>query len=219
VVGAIGGRVTTPPRRWIVVWCLLLVANGAISLALGLRQINNMWVGYVFMPVEGTVALWALSHWHPPGTARLALRLAVPLFVAVSVAFTLRVESAHTFSLVAAPFHGLVLLLAGLWTFIRRSLEETGSILQRDWFWTVAGLMLYAGPTAALEPAAWYLLAVERVDLLHLMVNAKAAGDILAFGAITWGVLCPLPPRSSGGFFSPPSSLSGSLSAPSAWRW
>jgi hypothetical protein len=219
VVGGIGGRVATPPRRWVVVWCLLLVANGAISLALGLQQINNLWVGYAFMPVTGAVALWALSLWHEPGTARLALRLAIPLFVGVSAVLTLGLEDPHTFSLVAAPFHGLVLLIAAAGTFIRRSLGETTSLMRHDWFWTVAGLMLYAGTTTALEPVAWYLLSTERVDLLDLAFNAKAASDILAFVAITWGVLCPVPPKSSGGSSSPPSSPWASSSAPLASRW
>ena len=219
IVGVIGGRVATPPRRWMVVWCLLLVANGAISLALGMQKINNLWVGYVFMPATGAVALWALSSWHDPGTGRLALRLAIPLFVAVSAVLTLGVEDAHTFSLVAAPFHGLVLLIAAVWTFIRRSLGETAPLVRRDWFWAVAGLMLYAGTTTALEPVAWYLLAAERVDLLNLAINAKAASDILAFVAITGGVLCPLPPRSSGGSSSPPSSPWASSWAPLASRW
>jgi hypothetical protein len=219
VGGVIGGRVATPPRRWMVVWCLLLVTNGAISLALGLQQINNLWVGYLFMPLTGAVALWALAHWHDPGTGRLALRVAIPLFVGVSAVLTLRLEDAHTFSLVAAPFHGLVLLLAAVWTFIQRSLVETAPLVRRDWFWAVAGLMLYAGTTTALEPVAWYLLSAERVDLLHLAINAKAASDILAFVAITWGMLCPVPPTSSGGSSSPPSSPWVSSSAPSASQW
>jgi len=219
VIGAIGGRVTTPPRRWMAVWCLLVFTNGAISLALGLQQINNLWVGYAFMPVTGAVALWALSHWHAPGTGRLALRVAVPIFVAVSAVLTVRLEDAHAFSLVAAPFHGLVLLLAALWTFLHRSVSETAPLTTRDWFWTVAGFMLYAGTTTAQEPVAWYLLATERVDLVVLVFDAKAASDIVAFVAITWGLLCPEPPTSSGGSSLPPSLRWGSSSAPSASRW
>jgi hypothetical protein len=218
LAGVIAGRVVTPPRRWIVVWCILLVMNGVISLALGMRKVNNLWVGYLFMPVTGAVALWALSHWHSPGTGRLALRLAIPLFVAVSAVLTLRVEDAHSFSLVAAPFHGLVLLIAAVWTFIRRSLGDTGLVLRRDWFWTLAGLMLYEGSTTAVEPVAWYLLSTGRDDLIYLVINARAASDVVAFIAITWGVLCPQP-TSSGGSSSPPSSPWGSWSLPSASRW
>jgi hypothetical protein len=220
VLGAIGGRVVTPPRRWMVIWCLLLVANAAISLALPLETMNNLWVGYLFMSLTGAVALWALSHWHAPGTGRLTLRLAIPLFVGVSAVLTLRIENTHAFSLVAAPFHGLVLLLAGIWTFIRLSLAEAAPLLRRDWFWTLAGFMLWAGTTTALEPVAWYLLSAERVDLVGLAINVKAASDLLAFAAITWGVLCPVPPpTSSGGSSSLPSSPWASWSAPSASRW
>jgi len=219
VAGVLAGHVSTPPRRWMAVWCLLVFLNGAVSLALGLRQINNLWVGYVFMPLTGAVALWALSCWHRPGTGRLTLRVAVPLFVLVSALLTLRIEDAHTFSLVAAPFHGLVLLLAAAWTFIRRSVGETVALARAGWFWTLAGFMLYAGTTTALEPAAWYLLTIERIDLLALMINVKAGSDILAFLAITWGLLCPPPPTFSGGSSSPPSSPWVSSSAPSVSPW
>jgi hypothetical protein len=218
IVGLLGGRLVTAPRRWIVVWCVLLLVDGGISLALGTQKINNLWVGYLFMPIEGAVALWALSQWHSSSTARLALRVAVPLVVAVSAALTLGIEDKHTFSLVAGPFHGLVLLMAAAWTFIQRSVRETTPLLRRDWFWIVAGLMLYAGTMTALDPVGWYFLSIHRVDLLFLVINAKAGSDVLTFVAITRGVLCPLP-TSSGGSSSPRSSPWESWSEPSASRW
>lgn len=217
LLGVAAGRLSTPPRRWVAVWCLLQAAGDGISLAVAFRGHNNIWVSYVFMPVGGAVALWALSCWQRAATGRLALRIAIPLFLLVSVGLTLGVEDPRMYSLITAPFHALVLFFAALWTFMTRSLAERGRLLRQDWFWILGGIMLFTGTATALQPLGWYLLRVGREDLLLSAFNLKAAMDILAFAAITLGVLCPLPPRHSGGAFSPPSSPSGSSSAPSAW--
>jgi hypothetical protein len=171
---------------------------------------------YVFSPLAGAVALWALSCWQRGATGRLALRIAIPLFLLVGTGLTLGVDDPQMYSLVAAPYHALVLFLAALWTFMTRSLVERGRLLRSDWFWILGGIMLFTGTGTALQPLAWYLVRVGREDLLLSAFNLKAAVDIFAFAAITWGVLCPLPPRLSGGAFSPPSSPLASWSAPSA---
>ncbi len=216
LLGVAWGRLVTAPRRWVTAWCLLQAASDGISLALGSRGHNNLWVSYLFMPLGGAVALWALSCWHRGATGRLALRIAIPLFVLVSAGLTLGVDDPRMYSLITAPFHALVLFFAALWTFMTRSLAERGRLLRQDWFWILGGIMLFTGTATAQQPLAWYLVRVGRGDLLLSAFNLKAIVDILAFAAITRGVLCPLPPKRSGGAFSPPSSPLASSSAPSA---
>ena len=200
-----------PARAWIAVWCALLVAQDAIGLVLGLRGINNLWVGYIFQPILGGVGLWALSYWQPDDTSRTGLRYAVPLVVVVNVILILAIEDRRTFSLVASPFHYITLLLASLWTFVRLSITTEDPLAREEWFWITGGLMLYAATSTAIGPLAWYLLR-PRVDLLHAMLNVRAASNILAFAAITLGMLCPRQQKYSGGFFSRPFSPSSSSS-------
>lgn len=209
---------TTSAQRWVAVWCLVLVIRNAISMVLGLRGINNHWVFYSFMPLLGAVALWALSYWQPDATGRAALRYAIPLVVLVNVVLIFAFEDQQTFSLLASPFHFLVLLFAALWTFVRRSLVSDEMLLRQDWFWITGGIMLSAASATALGPLAWYFLR-PRVDLLHVMLNFGAAADMVAFAAITWGMFCQSRPSFSGGSFSPPSSQSSSSSAGSASPW
>jgi hypothetical protein len=222
VLGVAAGRLSPVPRRWVVVWCLLQAASDGISLAVAYSGHGNLWVTSLFSPVSGAVALWTLSCWQRGATGRLALRFAIPLFLLVSAGLTLGVDDPRTYSLIAAPYHALVLCFAALWTFMTRSLAERGRLLRQDWFWVLGGIMLFTGTATALQPLSWYLLRVAREDLLVSAINVKSAVDVLAFAAITLGVLCPLPPRRSGGAFSPPSSPLASSSAPSAspswWR-
>jgi hypothetical protein len=219
LVAVAAGRLLPPGRRWIVIWCLSLVLQDGVSVAVAMQGSHNIWVSYVFLPLTGAIALWTLSLWQIGTTERVTLRLAIPIFVFVSVSLSILVDDLSTFSLVTAPYHAMVLLLAAMWTFVRRSLSETGIMLSQDWFWAVGGLMLYAATSTAIQPLAFYLLGEGREDLFHAALNVKAAIDVLAFAAIMGGMLCPVPPTFSGGSSSSPSSPSGSSSLPSARRW
>ena len=211
------GRTLPAPRRWIIVWCVLLVLANATALVLARRGINNQWVGYVLLPLATAAILWALSFWHL-GAARLGVRLAIPLVMAAGLGVTIGAENPRTFSQFVAPFHGMVVLLAALWTFLARSLDTDEPMLSQDWFWITGGLMLYAASSVALQPLARYLMR-ERLDLLHAAFNVKAAAWLISFAAITWGMRCPVAQKASGGSLSPRSLPPSSSSARSESRW
>jgi hypothetical protein len=185
----------------------------------GLRGEENLWMGYVVPPVASAVALWTLALRHPDSFGRTAIRMAIPLQVIVGIVLTVTIEDPSTFSLVAGPFHALVVLLAASWTFLRLGLSETEGLARRDWFWMVGGIMIYSATLTALQPVSWFLRASDRLDLLAAVYYAKAAADILAFLVIAGGMFCPVPPTSSGGSSSPPSSPWASSSPPSARPW
>ncbi len=198
---------------WIMVWCFLVLLLNIAALLLGKRGSNNLWLLYVGDPLMTTALLWALAHWHPIHTARVALKAAIPLVLMVSVGLTLAFDDRHSFSLVVAPFHAILMLLAVLWTFIALGMRaDHGSLAREDWFWIVGGVMLYVATATAMQPLAWYLIR-ERVDLLHAAFNLRAAIVLLSFGAITWGMLRGR--KYSGGYSLPPSSPS-SFSSPAS---
>lgn len=200
--GALG-----PARRWVVLWCLLLVLQDAVGYGLASLHLRNLWLWHVGAPVTGAAALWMLSLWHEPGTGRLALRVAIPIFVGVSAALSLLVDDPTTFSLFAAPFHALVLLLAAVWTFVSRSLREQRRLVSCDWFWILTGLMLYTGISTAIQAVVGVLFEAGRLDLISAIFQLKAGLTILAFVAIAGGMLRPLVPTperpSSGNWPSP----------------
>jgi hypothetical protein len=205
------------PARWVALWCLLLFLEDMVGRAVAAAGFHNLWLTHVGAPVTGAVALWMLSLWHDGRTHRLALRLAIPPFIVVSVALSVLVDSPTTFSLFVAPFHALVLLLASLWTFLVRSASEEGRPATRDWFWILAGVMLYAGVSTAVQGVVAFVYGAGRDSLVLAVFSARAGATILAFAAIAGGMLCRQPPTHSGGpswpLFSPsPSSWPGSRS-------
>jgi len=191
-------RDRTPARRWVAVWCMELVAANAVSLGLGSVGINNHWLGHVLRPVLGGTALYALSRWQTAGLGRLALTIAIPVFMSVSLVISFAIEDPSTFSLFVAPFHSLVLVCAGLWTFVNRGVAEQRPYAGCDWFWIIGGMVVYAGTSTIREPVSLYLMS-RRPELIMNVFNANAVANLVAFAAMTWGMLCPTLPRSSGG--------------------
>jgi hypothetical protein len=210
LAGLLSRHLTDRARALVAVWCLLLALQDTIALALASASVNNLWLGHVGAPLTGAVALWMLSHWQTRATARLALRLAVPLFVAASAGLSLSVDDPTTFSLFAAPFHSVVILLAALWTFVVRGMDAPARPAGADWFWVLLGVMIYTGTGTAMQAVIWFLYDAGRVDLMRAAFNLKASADIVAFLAVAGGMLCPLPPTPSGSSSSPRSSASGS---------
>lgn len=211
-MAALADSAKTAARRWIVIWCMVLICLGFTASLLAARGTNNLWLRYVGDPLTTAALLWALGNWHPAKYASLALRAAIPLVLLVSVALTLVFDDPRSFSLAVAPFHSILTLLAAIWTFVALSMESHTSLLREDWFWIIGGVMLHAATATAMQPLAWYLIN-QRVDLLHAAFNVRAAIELLSFGAITWGMLARQTPRSSGGSLPPRSSPSSFSSA------
>lgn len=215
MAAAIRSRGLTRAHLAILFWCGLDGSLNILAGLIGSRGRNNLWLGYVGHPALSMALLWALAQWHPAKSARLALKVAIPLVLLVSVVLTLTLDDPGDFSLAVVPFHAIVMLLATVWTFVALSLATERSLAGEDWFWMIGGLMLYAAIGTAMQPLAWYLIR-ERVDLLHAAFNVRAVVILLSFAAITWGMLRRGAPRYSGGSSWPPSSPSSSSSAGSA---
>lgn len=202
-VAALGyGRRLPLARRWVAAWALLLVVNDLTQLAFALSGRHNLGIRYLVGPVETGVVLIALSLWHGDSVARLALRVAVPVFTLIWILLVAFVERTDTFGLVTGPLQALVLLVASLGTLLLRVRTQEGGLSQEDWFWVCAGLSLWYGTSAALEPLS-RLLVAEHPSVVSSAYQVKAVVDILASLIIARGMLCPIPPRPSGGSSSP----------------
>lgn len=212
VAAAIRSSATSPARRWVIAWCVIVGSLEILAMWMGAHGQNNLWLGYVGYPIITAALIWALAEYHPRRAAALALKSAIPLVILVSIGLTLGLDDPRSFSLAVGPFHSIVMLLAAVWTFVSLSMHEESAMVQQDWFWIIGGVMLYAATAAAMQPLAWYLIKV-RVDLLHAAFNVRAAVVILSFAAITWGMLSRGARRYSGGSSSPPSSPSSFSSA------
>ena len=206
VGAAVHRRFERPAFKWLATGFLVSVAGDALQLWLGRRGLNNLWVSYLSTPVMGASFLWAMSYFHTGLVGRLALRIAVPVYVMVWYALAILVEDTAGFSRFVYPLHSLLILAAGLWILTSRGVAPARQpILRSDWFWIVGGLSLYGAGTAIMEPVLVELMK-EDVGLVVAAYQVRSASDILAFVAISWGMLCSARIPRSGPSFSPPAS-------------
>jgi hypothetical protein len=199
-------RSRSPAHQAIVAGCAVSIAGDAIQLLLAKAGLNNFWVSYSITPLVGAAFLYGLAAWQLTYLERLTLRLAIPIYVVAHFTLALLTEDLTHFSRFAAPLHSLMILIAALWTLVRRSFAPSEQPhLQSDWFWVAGGLAIYGAASAAYGPVASILMR-DRIDLVVAAVNVRAAFHVLSFMAIAWGVQCRHPAKLSGPFSSPPQS-------------
>ena len=92
LVAAAARRPARGAVRWMVVWCVLNFAESAAMLALALTDVHNLWVPYVFAPLQVATLLWAFSCWQESDVARLTMRLAIIPLAALLVVVRLFLE-------------------------------------------------------------------------------------------------------------------------------
>jgi len=193
-LAALYRKSAVPAHRWIAGGCLVSILGDAVSLPLALQGVNNMWIGYLSTPLMGAAFLLGMASWQATEVERLAVRLAVPAYLAAWTGLVLFTESVTGFSRFAMPLHSLIVLAVAIWTLMRRGLDPMhGTLLRTDWFWIVGGVALYGAATATFEPVAAGLMT-SRQDLVIAALNLKQALYLIAFLAMTWGMLCPVKP-------------------------
>jgi hypothetical protein len=199
-------RSRSPAHQAIVVGCAIGISGDALQLLLAMKNINNFWVSYTFTPLVGAAFLFGLAAWQLTYLERLTLRLAIPIYVVAHFSLVLLTEDVRHFSSFVGPLHSLILLIAALWTLVRRSFAQSEQPhLQSDWFWVAGGLAIYGAASALFGPVASILMR-DRIDLVVAAINVRSALYILSFTAIAWGVQCRHPAKLSGPSLSPPRS-------------
>ena len=178
----------TRPLRWVVIWSAVLLGFDFIVAGFALANRNNHFLSYLLTPVGTALALWALAFWQVSERSTLILRLLIPVLAGVWIVLVLAIESIRTFSLLAQPLAGLLLLGAAIWTLLTRAIREEGRLPDQDWLWVTFGIAIYSATSVALPPLGHLLLDVSR-DLVIRAYEGKALIDVLAFALIARGVI------------------------------
>lgn len=191
----------TPARRWVVVWCIALLAGDAAQYFTGTGSVNNLWVQYIFVPLQNALMLWTLSLWQEDPVSRLAFRVAIPLYLAALLALIPAVKVATTFNQITWPFQAFLLLAGSLYTLVKRSIAEPDRVTSRDWFWITLGTSLFFAFRMALPPFVELMLP-DNPYWARLAYEVSGWADIVAYVLIARGMVCPLPPQARSGGFS-----------------
>ena len=172
-VAALACRVGSPSQRIIAAYCALGFVQSICLTALATSGTPNLWLIHVFVPVQGTLFLWALALWQGRERARITIFMAIPLFLAAWLALTLTVESFDGLPRYVKIIEGLLVIAVAAYTLVTRSLRITGPVTAHAWFWISAAMVMYLSFGSILSPISSMLLphAPERVSLMF-RVNA-----------------------------------------------
>ena len=188
VAGAARRGGLSRPQYWTVVWAGLLFGFDAITLWMALSGRNNHLLNYALTPLVTGFALGILSLWQQSARSATVIRFLIPVLGIVWVAMVVAIESTRTFSLLAEPFAGLLLLGAAIWTLLTRVVREEGRLGRQEWAWIAGGMALYAATSVALPPVS-YLLVDLNPGLVIRAYEGKSLIDVVAFALIARGVL------------------------------
>ena len=192
-----GPRLPTT-RKWVVLWCVTMLASDAAQFWLRGPSTSNLWLEYIVVPLHSTIMLWTLSLWQTDPISRLAFRVAIPLHLLALAAIIPAVESGAAFYQFTRPFQSLVLMAASLYTLVRRASAEPERVTSRDWFWITLGTSMFFAIRVALAPFVAIMLGTN-TELTRLAYVVSAWIDIAALALIARGMVCPLPQTRSGG--------------------
>jgi hypothetical protein len=207
------GRALPKALRFIVIFFAIWFVQDCVMWWLASQNRNNLWVTHLMQPVSTGVLLWAFSHWQKGDVARMAFRLAIPLYTIAWLGLQLFVERADRFSKYASPLSAMLIVCVCAYTLVSSSLRAEEPVWRMDWLWVSVGVLIEFGANVVLMPLSNLLLASPK-ELLFLYQLYGGVG-VVANVIITGGVLCARPHPSSGGSswprpswrpFSPPPS-------------
>lgn len=179
----------TRAAAYIAAGSLVSAASNLMALAWARLYGNNQVFSYISSPITLGCFLMALAEWQRTPAEGVAFRRAMIPTLAIWIVLVLFVEDMTNFDLVTGPLYSITLLVAGLWTLLRRTQEtEVTPIVRTDWFWVSLGFALAGASTALASPVAALLMAQERADLAILTWKLRAGLSTIAFLTISWGI-------------------------------
>lgn len=193
------------PKTMLVLWLLLLIVENTIGV-LWVKLApdpNNLFVGFIFLPIEAGLILNAIALWQVIPVARTTVRFMIPLYAVVWLLAMIYVEDIRGYSIMAAPVLGLIVLACALFGLVSRAHRDPEPILRTDWGWILSGLAIYSATNTTFTIPGQLGMLNNDMALLVRVSIWKAWIDVTAMLIITWGFFWPTLRASSTSSSSP----------------
>lgn len=189
VLGYAGAKFKTRPAAALVLGSLVSVLANVIGYILRDLLHNNQIASYISSPVTAACWLAALAEWQSTVRERTIMRRAIIPFFVLWIVLVALVEDVAGFDVVTAPLYSLAIMIAALWTLLRRATGSLHTAFEAaDWFWASAALALNGAITGLAAPVGGFLYASGRIDLFALVWTTRAWAVILSMVLLTWGI-------------------------------
>jgi hypothetical protein len=162
----------------------------------------NLWLSHLFVPVETLLIVLAFSAWQVDRRMWLALSRGAPFMLLFWLPKLFGWEPLDDFSIGSDSLQGIICLAVAAYTVVRRSFDNQGFGVERDWFWIGIGVMLYFATYALISPLSGYL--VKQAPLTAFAVLTVRAGfQVVANVLYYCGMRCQPSRQSFGPSMSP----------------
>lgn len=205
IVARIREREIDRSMRLLAAWFALFLLGNAISVLV--REMtadgNNLIVGLIGLPFEGTLVLLALADLQEQPLARTTVRFLVPLYLVLWVLAVIYLENPRANSVFAGPTLAFLALAASLFAFISKIQHSDRPILDTSWGWILPGIAIFYASSVSGNIVLEVLLLREKYDLMRKVLLLQVGVSMIATLMISWGFYWPTRPKPSGASSSP----------------
>ncbi len=195
-------RAISPAAQVFVIALVIELGAELTEFVLATAQSNNHWVAYALTPIESTLIVAALALWQDDATSRRWMLRAAPVMLLAWFPPLLGWENRASFSLGTDTLQAAVCLALAAYTVIRRWISAPEGVGPQDWAYMGAGVMLYSGTYALVNPLNHYLLGASISTALTVLI-VRSGFQVLANTLYYLGVRCSRSQLSSGHSSSP----------------
>lgn len=130
----------------------------AVCFGLGRAGRNNLWISHLTTPIESALVIRAFSGWQVDRKIELVLRRGSVLLLLFWIPPIVGWEPMNEFSIGSESIQAILCLAAAAFTLVRLAFQEDGRASDQAWFWIGAGVMVYFGTYALMNPLVRYLV-------------------------------------------------------------
>lgn len=182
-------RQRTRTAAYAVAGALVSLLANTIGRILAEAYANNQVVSYISSPVSAAFFLGALAEFQQTPKERRVFRIGIVVFTVAWILLVAFVEDVTDFDLITAPLYSLTMVVAGLWTLLRRTAASAATpLLKTDWFWISLGLVVGGICTGIASPIGGLLIRRGEYELFSAVWQARAATVVASYLLLSWGV-------------------------------
>jgi len=173
------------------------------AFVLGRLGHSNLWLSHLVVPIETLLIVLAFSAWQVDRRMGLVLHRGAPLMLLFWLPKVVGWEPLDDFSIGSDSVQGIICVAVAAYTVVRRSFDDQGFSVERDWFWIGIGVMLYFATYALISPLSNYLVKHAPATAIAVL-TVRAGFQVVANVLYYYGMRCPPSRQSFGPSTSPP---------------
>lgn len=143
VAGAFTFKNLNKELRFLVLFLTTGLVITILSIMLGRRQINNLWLFHLHTLLEFVVFIAIYSMWIPKQKVKISLRISIVLFIIYWILAKIFIEDVSLFDNITSSLNSGLLTIVSGYFLVTLLFEEDKSLIGNYKFWITVGVLVY----------------------------------------------------------------------------